>query len=44
MNYVSERLDHKDVETTWKTYSHILDEMREQDEQETVAIFESMAV
>ncbi|GKV69815.1 integrase [Sporosarcina sp. NCCP-2716] len=44
MNYVSERLGHKDVETTWKTYSHILEEMREQDEQATVSIFESMAV
>ncbi|MGJ9460683.1 tyrosine-type recombinase/integrase [Oceanobacillus sp. CF4.6] len=44
MNYVSERLGHKDVETTWKTYSHILNEMRTEDEQETVSIFERMLV
>lgn len=44
MNYVSERLGHKDVETTWKTYSHILDEMREKDEEETISIFENMFV
>lgn len=44
MNYVSERLGHKDVETTWKTYAHILNEMRTEDEQETVSIFEEMLV
>lgn len=44
MNYVSERLGHKDVETTWKTYAHILNEMRTEDEQETVSIFERMLV
>ncbi|MEN1970628.1 tyrosine-type recombinase/integrase [Lentibacillus sp. N15] len=44
MNYVSERLGHKDVETTWKTYSHILDEMRTEDEQETISIFSGMAI
>jgi len=44
MNYVSERLGHKDVETTWKTYSHILNEMRTEDEEKTTAIFENMIV
>ncbi|WP_200411756.1 tyrosine-type recombinase/integrase [Virgibacillus salexigens] len=44
MNYVSERLGHKDVETTWKTYAHILNEMRTEDERETVSIFERMLV
>lgn len=44
MNYVSERLGHKDVQTTWKTYAHILDEMREEDEKETVSVFEQMLV
>lgn len=44
MNYVSERLGHKDVETTWKTYSHILDEMREKDKEETISIFENTLV
>lgn len=44
MNYVSERLGHQDVKTTWETYSHILDEMRVEDENETVAILEKMAV
>lgn len=44
MNYVSERLGHKDVETTWKTYSHILNEMRTEDEEKTTSIFENMIV
>ncbi len=44
MNYVSERLGHKDEETTWKTYSHILNEMREKDEDEKNSIFENMFV
>lgn len=44
VNYVSERLGHKDVEITWKTYSHILDEMREEGEKETVSILEGLAV
>ncbi|WP_339216695.1 tyrosine-type recombinase/integrase [Ornithinibacillus sp. FSL M8-0202] len=44
INYVSERLGHKDLETTWKTYAHILDEMREEDEKETLKVFEDMIV
>lgn len=44
MNYISERLGHKDGETTWKTYSHILDEMREMDEEEITSILEKMLV
>ncbi|MBU5595590.1 tyrosine-type recombinase/integrase [Amphibacillus sp. MSJ-3] len=42
VNYVSERLGHKNVETTWTTYSHILKEMRAQDEKQTPKILDSM--
>lgn len=42
--YVSERLGHKDIETTLKDYSHVVKEMREEDEKETINTFESMLV
>mgnify|MGYP001165968782 CR=1 FL=1 len=44
VNYVSERLGHKDIETTLKTYAHVLNEMRIEDENETINVFESMLV
>lgn len=44
INYISERLGHKDIETTWKTYTHILNEMREEDETSTINVFEKMIV
>lgn len=40
--YVSERLGHKDIDTTHKYYSHIVKELREEDEQKTVDTFEEM--
>lgn len=42
--YVSERLGHKDTETTNKTYAHILKELREKDEQATIDVFKNMVV
>ncbi|MBS4221861.1 tyrosine-type recombinase/integrase [Lederbergia citrea] len=43
IHYVSERLGHSDIETTLKEYTHVLKELRLQDEQLTMDIFESMA-
>ncbi|NOJ73917.1 tyrosine-type recombinase/integrase [Paenibacillus alvei] len=42
--YVSERLGHEDIETTMKYYAHIVKELRAEDEQSTVEIFNTMAV
>ncbi|ARK30089.1 site-specific integrase [Halalkalibacter krulwichiae] len=42
INYVSERLGHKDIDTTYKYYSHVLKELREEDEKKTVDTFEDM--
>ncbi len=44
IHYVSERLGHSDIETTLKEYTHVLKELRLQDEQVTVQTFESMVV
>lgn len=44
IHYVSERLGHSDIETTLKEYTHVLKEIRLQDEQVTVQTFESMAM
>ncbi|MDQ0206091.1 tyrosine-type recombinase/integrase [Alkalicoccobacillus murimartini] len=41
--YVAERLGHTDTEMTSKTYAHILKELRQEDEEKTVEIFEVMA-
>ncbi|MBP1083474.1 tyrosine-type recombinase/integrase [Bacillus capparidis] len=41
---VSERLGHKDVETTNKYYAHVLKELREEDDEIAVSAFEEMAV
>jgi len=40
--YISERLDHKDIDTTLKYYAHIVKELRTFDENNTIAIFEEM--
>lgn len=40
--YVSERLGHKDIETTYKYYTHVIKELRVEDEQSTTKIFEKM--
>ncbi|MFX3616399.1 MAG: tyrosine-type recombinase/integrase [Sporolactobacillus sp.] len=42
--YVSERLGHQDVQTTYKYYAHILKEMRQEDDQVAMDTFESMSV
>jgi integrase len=42
INYLSERLGHKDIDTTYKYYSHVLKELREEDEKKTVDTFEDM--
>lgn len=44
IHYVSERLGHSDIETTLKEYTHVLKELRLQDEQLTVRTFESVIV
>lgn len=44
IHYVSERLGHSDIETTLKEYTHVLKEIRLQDEQVTVQTFENMAM
>ena len=33
IHYISERLGHGDIETTLKTYTHVLTEMRHEEEQ-----------
>ncbi|MGD6942671.1 tyrosine-type recombinase/integrase [Cytobacillus gottheilii] len=44
INYVSERLGHGDIETTMSYYAHVIKELRERDEKNTVLTFESMIV
>lgn len=44
IHYVSERLGHSDIETTLKEYTHLLKELRLEEEQQTMKIFEDMAV
>lgn len=44
IHYVSERLGHCDIETTLKEYTHVLKEIRIQDEQVTIRTFEDMIV
>ena len=44
IHYVSERLGHSDIETTLKKYTHVLKELRLEDEQITVQTFERMVV
>jgi integrase len=42
--YVSERLGHGDIETTMNTYSHVLKELRQRDEEKVSNAFEKMYV
>lgn len=44
IQYVSERLGHSDIETTLKQYTHVLKELRLQDEQIAVKTFEEILV
>ncbi len=41
--YVSERLGHGDIQTTMRDYAHVIKELREEDEKNTISIFEKMA-
>lgn len=42
--YVSERLGHSDIETTLREYTHVIKELREEDELGTINVFEQMSV
>lgn len=42
INYISERLGHSDVQTTYNDYSHVMKELRAEDEESTVNMFSSM--
>ncbi|WP_156289549.1 tyrosine-type recombinase/integrase [Oceanobacillus salinisoli] len=42
--YVSERLGHADIDTTYKNYSHVIKELRLEDERETINTFKEMLV
>ncbi|WP_430509884.1 site-specific integrase [Gottfriedia solisilvae] len=42
VNYVSERLGHSNIETTYKHYIHVLKELREEVEKLTIETFENM--
>lgn len=42
INYISERLGHKDIETTIKDYSHVLKELREEDQLDAANIMNAM--
>ncbi|MGG3802328.1 tyrosine-type recombinase/integrase [Metabacillus fastidiosus] len=44
IHYVSERLGHGDIETTLKVYTHVLKELRVEDEQLSIKTFEQMIV
>ncbi len=44
IHYISERLGHGDIETTLKTYTHVLTEMRTEEEQLSMLTFEQMIV
>lgn len=42
--YVSERLGHQDIETTMNEYSHVIKELRTEDERTSVEVYEKMSV
>lgn len=42
INYVSERLGHSDIETTYKYYSHVIKELREEEDKQTINTFENL--
>lgn len=43
INYVSERLGHSNIETTYKYYSHVIKELREEEEKQTIDTFENIS-
>lgn len=44
IHYISERLGHGDIETTLSTYTHVLTEMRSEEEQRSMETFAQMVV
>ncbi len=42
IHYISERLGHKDIDTTLKKYAHMIKELREKDENKTMEVLEKM--
>lgn len=42
IQYISERLGHADVDTTIRVYTHMVQELREKDEEKTINVFASM--
>lgn len=44
IHYVSERLGHSDIETTLRVYTHVLKELRIEDEQLSTKTFEQMII
>lgn len=42
--YISERLGHKDIQTTLETYAHVIKELRVEDEKNSASVFEKMLV
>lgn len=40
--YISERLGHADIETTLRTYSHVIKELRIRDEEKSAKVYEEM--
>ncbi|WP_193065497.1 tyrosine-type recombinase/integrase [Oceanobacillus oncorhynchi] len=43
LDYVSERLGHIDIDTTRKTYVHVLKEMRNEEEENTLRVLDSLS-
>ncbi|MFC5613714.1 tyrosine-type recombinase/integrase [Metabacillus niabensis] len=41
-NYISERFGHSNINTTYKHYSHVIKELREEEEKQTIETFENM--
>lgn len=44
IHYVSERLGHANIDTTYRYYIHVIKELREEDSKRSIDIFEQMAV
>ncbi|WP_277674139.1 hypothetical protein [Piscibacillus halophilus] len=42
ISYVSSRIEHGEVETTFNNYTHVIKELEERDQMKTADIFENM--
>lgn len=42
IQYISERLGHTDIDTTLKKYAHMIKELRKQDEEKAISVFNAM--